>query len=126
MNTIITTWNTGRTYTAEGQVIKAIFTPTDLDDDNFSVVGAVDFADTSRHITGRFERVCFINDGWENEDGTYPELIVTEKDLQKETLRRYDNGGYDSSQLFNRFGVLRSEQFTGEGFENDDPSVYSA
>ena len=104
MNTTKTEWNTGRSYTSEGQVIRAIFTPTEIADGNDHVIGSIDFADISRNISGRFERVCFLNDGWENEDGTYPELVVTEKDLQKETLRRYDEGGYDSSQLFDAFG----------------------
>jgi hypothetical protein len=104
MNTTKTEWNTGRSYTSEGQVIRAIFTPIELDDDNYAVVGSLDFADISRNVSGRFERVCFLNDGWENKDGTYPELIVSEKDLQKETLRRYDEGGYVSSELFDAFG----------------------
>ena len=94
MNTISTEWNTRREYTADGQIIRATFTPTEIADDNNYVVGTLDFDDTSRGITGRFDRVSFFTDGWENEDGTYPDWEITEAELQEETLRRYDEVGY--------------------------------
>lgn len=104
MNTVKTEWNTGRQYTTDGQTIKAIFTPVEVPDDNDHVIGTIDFADTSRGITGRFDTVCFLNDSWENSDGTYPAFEVTEQKIQKETLRLYDNGGYSNCELFDAFG----------------------
>lgn len=67
-------WNTGRVYTAQGQIIRAKI----LKD------GSIVFADISRVIAGHIE--------------TTRERINTEGDLEKFVMRHYDNNEYRADQ----------------------------
>lgn len=95
MFTKILKWNTGRGYSADGQLIEAIFVPTRIDD-NGDQVGAIEFVDVTRGIDGRFNDVRFTNR--EIPDNVFKTIV----------LSRYDDGGYDSTQIikldFNKSG----------------------
>ena len=82
MKTIATTWNTGRRYTQDGQIITAVFVQTGIDEAFGDLIGTIFFSDLSRGILGKYENV------WMTEDDG-------ERELQRDLMHRYDRGGYD-------------------------------
>lgn len=80
------TFNTNRGYSADGQIITAVFLPERITD-NGDQEGAIEFVDVTRGIDGRFENVCFTNR--EIFDGTFQARVI---DL-------YDRGGYTNTKV---------------------------
>lgn len=78
-----TTWNTGRKYTARGQVIVAT-----LHDDD-----VITFADHSRMIYGEF--------------AADPAFLFFGSDIRKEVMAAYDAGKYSNTTRATRDGMYR-------------------
>ncbi len=75
------TWNTGRKYTARGQIIVA----------TLHADGAITFADHSRMIYGEIAASDF----------------HTPESIQRHTMRAYDNGEYSNSTRATADGMFR-------------------
>ena len=84
-------FNTGRKYTARGQVIIAT-----LHDD-----GVITFMDHSRMISGEIRASEF----------------HTAESIQRHTMRSYDNYGYQESRRSREDGMMRGGCNTEEAFE---------
>lgn len=82
------TFNTGRSYTEEGQIITAIFIPERQDDYWEVQIGTLYFNDESRGIIGKFDKAQF--------------LLGDISPLEMETvlMAMYDKGGYDNISTY--------------------------
>lgn len=75
------TFNTGRLYTAQGQIIEAMIVKTVVCDDGFANV-TIQFNDTSRMIKGEFTTLQF------------DDIIMSLYDVKREVMAAYDSGRY--------------------------------
>ena len=80
---VVVTFNTGRKYTTEGQIITAVFIPERVDEEWELQIGTLYFNDESRGILGKYNHVSF-NQG-----------LITGHEVEQVLMAMYDRGGYD-------------------------------